>query len=142
MVGGSRTDENRLMVLVDTSVWIDFFNGTATLETERLDILLSSTIVIVGDLILAEILQGFRVDKDYRLAKRLLQELELVSLCNVCYGIKSADNYRQLRKQGITVRKTIDCLIATYCIENHLPLLYSDRDFEPFTEYLGLESAL
>lgn len=130
------------MVLVDTSVWIDFFNGTTTPETERLDILLSSTIVIVGDLILAEILQGFRIDKDYRLAKRLLQELELIFLCNIPYGIKSADNYRQLRKQGITVRKTIDCLIATYCIENSLPLLYSDRDFEPFTEYLGLESAL
>lgn len=114
------------MVLVDSSVWIDLFNGTTTPETERLDILLSSTIVIVGDLILAEILQGFRVDKDYRLAKGLLQELELISLTNISYGIKSADNYRQLRQQGITVRKTIDCLIATYCIENNLPLLYSE----------------
>ena len=130
------------MVLVDTSVWVDFFNGTTTLETKRLDILLSSTIVIVGDLVLAEILQGFRADKDYWLAKQLLQELELISLCNISYGIKSANNYRQLCKQGITIRKTIDCLIATYCIENNLPLLFSDKDFEPFTKYLGLKSAM
>ncbi|WP_172657277.1 PIN domain nuclease [Myxosarcina sp. GI1] len=130
------------MVLVDTSVWIDYFNGKNTAQTEKLDILLSSTIVIVGDLILTEILQGFRADKDYRFAKQLLTELELISLCNVSYGIKSANNYRKLRKQGITIRKTIDCLIATYCIENKLPLLYSDKDFEPFTKYLNLKSAL
>ncbi|MGV2830002.1 type II toxin-antitoxin system VapC family toxin [Myxosarcina sp. GI1(2024)] len=129
------------MVVVDTSVWIDFFNGTTTTQTEKLDILLSSTRIIVGDLIIAEILQGFKADKDYRLAKQLLQELKLVSLCNVSYGIKSADNYRKLRKQGITIRKTIDCLIATYCIENKLPLLYSDKDFEPFAKYLKLQSA-
>lgn len=130
------------MVLVDTSVWIDFFNGKTTIQTEKLDTLLSSTIVIVGDLILAEILQGFRADKDYQLAKQLLKELELISLCNVVYGIKSADHYRKLRKQGITIRKTIDCIIATYCIENNLPLLYSDKDFEPFTRYFGLQSAM
>ncbi len=130
------------MVLVDTSVWIDFFNGNTTVQTETLETLLSSTIVIVGDLILAEILQGFRENRDYQLAKQLLTELELISLCNVSYGIKSADNYRKLRKQGITIRKTIDCLIATYCIENKLALLYSDKDFEPFTTYLDLESAL
>lgn len=130
------------MVLVDTSVWIDFFNGQATAHTEKLDSLLSSTIVVVGDLILAEVLQGFRADKDYKLAKKLLQELELVSLCNGAYAIKSADHYRLLRKKGITIRKTIDCLIATYCIENKLPLLYSDNDFDPFTKHLSLKSAI
>lgn len=130
------------MVLVDTSAWIDFFNGQATAHTEKLDSLLSSTIVVVGDLILAEVLQGFRADKDYKLAKKLLQELELVSLCNVAYAIKSADHYRLLRKKGITIRKTIDCLIATYCIENKLPLLYSDNDFDPFTKHLSLKSAI
>lgn len=130
------------MVLVDSSVWIDFFNGRTTVQTEKLDSLLSSTVVVVGDLILAEVLQGFTADKDYRTAKRLLTELELVSMCNVAYAIKSADHYRLLRKQGVTIRKTIDCLIATFCIEHHLPLLYSDRDFKPFTEHLGLKSAL
>lgn len=130
------------MVLVDTSVWIDYFNGNPTVQTGQLDTLLSSTIVIVGDLVLAEVLQGFRTDRDYQLAKQLLQGLELISLCNVSYGIKSADNYRKLRKQGITVRKTIDCLIATYCIENNVPLLYSDKDFEPFVTHLNLLSAL
>ena len=130
------------MVLVDTSVWIDFFNGQATAHTEKLDSLLSSTIVVVGDLILAEVLQGFRADKDYKLAKKLLQELERVSLCNGAYAINSADHYRLLRKKGITIRKTIDCLIATYCIENKLPLLYSDNDFDPFTKHLSLKSAI
>ena len=130
------------MVLVDTSVWIDYFNGHSTAQTEKLDGLLSSTIVVVGDLILAEILQGFRSDRDYRIAKRLLQELELVSMCNIAYAIKSAENYRLLRKKGVTIRKTIDCLIATYCLENRLPLLYSDKDFNPFVEQLGLKAAL
>jgi predicted nucleic acid-binding protein len=130
------------VVLVDTSVWIDFFNGQATAHTEKLNNLLSSTIVVVGDLILAEVLQGFSADKDYNLAKKLLQELELVSLCNVAYAIKSADHYRLLRKKGITIRKTIDCLIATYCIENKLPLLYSDNDFDLFTKHLSLKSAV
>ena len=130
------------MVLVDTSVWIDFFNGQATAHTEKLDSLLSSTIVVVGDLILAEVLQGFRADKDYKLAKKLLQELERVSLCNGAYAMKSADLYRLLRKKGIIIRKTIDCLIATYCIENKLPLLYSDNDFDPFTKHLSLKSAI
>lgn len=130
------------MVLVDTSVWIDYFNGQTTAQAEKLDALLSSTVVVIGDLILAEILQGFSSDKDYRLAKNLLTKLELVALCNVPRAIKSADNYRLLRKQGITIRKTIDCLIATFCIENNLPLLYSDKDFDPFTEHLGLKSAL
>ena len=130
------------MVLVDTSVWVDFFNGQTTAHTEKLDSLLSSTIVVVGDLILAEVLQGFRADKDYKLAKESLQALELVSLCSVAHAIKSADYYRLLRKKGITIRKTIDCLIATYCIEHKLPLLYSDNDFAPFTEHLSLKAAL
>ena len=129
------------MVLVDTSVWIEFFNGTPSPQTERLEELLSSTIIVMGDLILAEILQGFRSDKDYRKAKELLLELELVSLCSISNAIKSADNYRLLRKKGFTIRKTIDCLIATYCIEQKLPLLYTDKDFEPFTQHLNLKSA-
>jgi hypothetical protein len=130
------------MVLVDTSVWIDYFNGQTTAQTELLDALLSSTIVVVGDLIVAEVLQGFSSDKDYKVAKNLLTELELVSLCNLARAIKAAEHYRVLRKQGITIRKTIDCLIATFCIETHLPLLYADRDFDPFAKLLGLKPAL
>ncbi|MDV6341499.1 PIN domain nuclease [Nitrosomonas sp. Is24] len=129
------------MVLIDTSVWVDFFNGKISSETEKLDHYLSSTVIIVGDLILAEVLQGFRNDKDYQIAKSLLTELELVQLCNSDLAIKSAQNYRMLRKQGITIRKTIDCLIATYCIETKTPLLFSDRDFVPYVENLRLKDA-
>jgi predicted nucleic acid-binding protein len=129
------------MVLVDTSVWIDFFNGKDTAQTTRLESLLSGTIIVVGDLILAELLQGFARDRDYAIARSLLEELELVQLCNVELAIKAAQNYRTLRKQGITVRKTIDTVIATYCIENRLPLLFSDRDFQPFVDNLALKDA-
>ncbi|MDV6347261.1 PIN domain nuclease [Nitrosomonas sp. Is35] len=129
------------MVLIDTSVWVDFFNGKISSETEKLDHYLSSTVIIVGDLILAEVLQGFRNDKDYQIAKSLLTELELVQLCNSDLAIKSAQNYRMLRKQGITIKKTIDCLIATYCIETKTPLLFSDRDFVPYVENLRLKDA-
>ena len=129
------------MVLVDTSAWIDFFNGKDTRQTARLDSFLSGTIIVVGDLILAELLQGFARDRDYAIAKSLLEELELVQLCNVELAIKAAQNYRTLRKKGITVRKTIDTVIATYCIENRLPLLFSDRDFQPFVDHLNLQDA-
>jgi predicted nucleic acid-binding protein len=129
------------VILVDTSVWIDYFNGIDSAQTDKLDTLLSSTTVIVGDLILAEVLQGFRTDRDYQKAKELLLALEPVSLCSISSAVESAENYRHLRKQGATVRKTIDCLIATYCIRNNLPLLYVDRDFDPFSKYLELQSA-
>jgi len=129
------------MVLVDTSVWVDFFNGKMTDETEKLDHYLSSTVIVVGDLILAEVLQGLRSDKDYRIVKSLLTELEQVRLCNTDLAIKSAQNYRALRKQGITIRKTIDCLIATYCVETKTPLLFSDRDFDPWVAHLQLKDA-
>lgn len=129
------------MVLVDTGVWVDFFNGKVTDKTEKLDHYLSSTVIVIGDLILAEVLQGFRNDKDYRIAKSLLTELEQVRLCNTDLAIKSAQNYRALRKQGITIRKTIDCLIATYCVETKTPLLFSDRDFDPWVAHLELMAA-
>ena len=128
------------MVLVDTSVWIDYFNGQDNASTSKLDELLSSTIVIVGDLILAEVLQGFRSDADHRSAKGLLLDLEVHTIGGVELALKAADNFRTLRKKGITVRKTVDCFIATYCIEHRIPLLHSDRDFDPFTQPLGLRS--
>ena len=130
------------MVLVDSSVWINYFNGTDNAPTAKLDELLSSTIVAVGDLSLAEVLQGFRSDTDHRMAKNLLLDLDLHVLGGIEMAQKVADNFRTLRKKGITVRKTVDCFIATYCIERALPLLYSDRDFDPFTRHLGLKAVL
>lgn len=129
------------MILVDSSVWIDYFNGTETLATKKLDGLLGVQPVCIGDLILAEVLQGFRQDTDYQAAKNLLCALPIHSMVSTDISIKSADNFRVLRKQGITIRKTIDTLIATYCIETGLTLLHSDKDFQPFQQYLGLQTA-
>jgi hypothetical protein len=96
--------------------------------------------VIVGDLILLEVLQGFKRDPDFRTARRLLLELELVELGGIKLALKAAENFRTLRKNGVTVRKTVDCVIATYCIEHRIPLLYDDRDFNPFVRHMGLRS--
>ena len=126
------------MILVDSSVWIDYFNGTETLATKKLDGLLGTQPLCTGDLILAEVLQGFREDTDYQTAKKLLFSLPIHAMVGTDISLKSADNFRKLRKQGITIRKTIDTLIATYCIESSLPLLHSDKDFLPFQQFLGL----
>ena len=128
------------MVLVDSSVWIDFFNGVDSEGANLLDPLLKNETVIIGDLILAEVLQGFRSDRDYRLARRLLTSLDVRDLLGREMAVRVADNYRKLRKSGYTVRKTVDLVIATYCIEHTIPLLHSDRDFEPLSEFLGLVS--
>ncbi|TAK62823.1 PIN domain nuclease [Methylobacter sp.] len=127
------------MILVDSSVWIDYFNGTETLATKKLDNLLGVQPVCTGDLILAEVLQGFRLDQDYQAAKNLLCSLPVHAMLGVTLSLKSAENFRNLRKQGITIRKTIDTMIATFCIENELPLLHSDKDFQPFQQFLGLQ---
>lgn len=130
------------MILVDSSVWVDYFNGKATRETDFLDALLGTEPVAIGDLILAEVLQGFRSDADYRAARELLASLTTYDLLGTALAIKTADNYRALRKRGITVRKTVDAIIATFCIERRIPLLYSDRDFDPFVKHLGLKPGL
>jgi predicted nucleic acid-binding protein len=128
------------MFVVDSSVWIDFFNGKFNQETEILDDALGSELVALGDIMLAEVLQGFRSDRDYRKARALLLSLDVANMLNTSIALRSAENYRSLRKKGATVRKTTDCIIATWCIENSIPLLYSDRDFQPFREHLGLQS--
>ncbi len=130
------------MIMVDSSVWIDYFNGAENQEVKYLDSILGIKSVVVGDLILTEVLQGFRNDKDYRNAKRLFSSLPVYQLSNEDIALKSVDNYRALRKQGITIRKTIDTIIATYCIENKIQLLFSDKDFKPFNEKMGLMSAI
>jgi predicted nucleic acid-binding protein len=130
------------MILVDSSVWVDYFNGTASSETDFLDAALGTEPVAIGDLILVEVLQGFRSNSDYETAKASLQNLTCFDLLGAEIAIKAANNYRMLRRRGITVRKTADCIIATFCIERNFPLLYTDRDFDPFVKSLGLTSAL
>ena len=130
------------MILVDSSVWIDYFRGTTTPQVERLDALLGNEPIATGDLILAEVLQGFVSDRDFNQAKKLMTSLVIVDLAGQNIAIQAAKNFRVLRSLGVTVRKTIDTVIATRCIESGLPLLYSDRDFDPFVEHLGLRSAL
>ena len=129
------------MILVDSSVWIDFFNGTENAETDKLNEVLGLEEVVIGDLILAEVLQGFRSDKDFKVAKDVLTSLTVHDLIGKELAIKSANNFRKLRKKGITIRKTADVIIATYCIENKIPLLFTDKDFVPFVDNLRLKSA-
>lgn len=130
------------MILVDTSVWIDYFNGIDSPQTDQLDVSITEGSVVIGDLIFLEILQGIRNDKDYLVTKRSLLTLEQFEMLGKNRVGKCANNYRVLRKKGITIRKTADVIIATFCIENRLPLLFLDRDFIPFVDHLGLESAL
>ncbi len=129
------------MILVDSSVWIDYFNGTDTAQTGRLDAWLGIELLVTGDLILAEVLQGFGRDSDFRTAKKLLTSMTVLNMLNTDIALKSANNYRSLRKKGITVRKTVDLIIATFCIENGLPLLHSDKDFFPIQQHLRLKTA-
>ncbi|GAA4409621.1 type II toxin-antitoxin system VapC family toxin [Quisquiliibacterium transsilvanicum] len=126
------------MIVVDSGVWIDYFNGVASPATDRLDALLGVEPLAVGDVILAEVLQGFRSDADYRTARSLMSSLIVVGMLGEANAIRCADNFRALRKRGVTIRKTIDVFIATYCIENKCPLLFQDQDFLLFVEHLGL----
>lgn len=126
------------MIFVDSSVWIDYFNGNPTPETEMLDAILGSSPVCIGDIVLTEVLQGFKNEEDFDIATELLLSLNVVNVLDTSIALKSANNFRVLRKKGITVRKTIDVIIATYCIENSIPLLHSDKDFMPFHKYLNL----
>jgi hypothetical protein len=126
------------MILVDSSVWIDYFNGRETPETNKLDNLLGIETLAIGDIILTEVLQRFRSDVDYQIAKELLTSLIIFEMLGTNIAVKSADNYRLLRKRGITVRKTADVIIATFCIESQNPLLFSDKDFLPFVQHFGL----
>ena len=130
------------MILVDSSVWIDYYLGVATPQAERLDSLLGSEPIATGDLILAEVLQGFVSDSDFDRARRLMLSLVVVDLGGQRLAIQAARNFRALRTLGVTARKTIDTMIATRCIESRLGLLYSDPDFDPFVEHLGLRSAM
>jgi hypothetical protein len=127
------------MILVDSSVFIDYFNGINNRHTDELNALLGNELVITGDYILAEVLQGFRNDKDFKIAKEIMQSFPCFNICNEELAIKSADNFRYLRKKGITIRKTVDLIIGTFCIENDIELLHNDRDYEAMGKYLNLK---
>jgi predicted nucleic acid-binding protein len=126
------------MTLVDSSVWVNFFNGVTSPETDLLDRLLSTQRLLVGDLILAEVLRGFRSDAEATRALRHFQAFELCALGGREVAVAAARNYRRLRQRGITVRTTIDTVIATFCIIEGHRLLHCDRDFDPFERHLGL----
>lgn len=129
------------MILVDSTVWEDYFNGTRAPHTDYLDILLDQDVILVGDLILAEVLQGFREDADFEQARRAMGKFLHVRMVTPDLAVKSARNYRMLRHKGITVRKTIDSLIAAWCIEHRVPLLHHDTDFDGYEAHLGLRVA-
>ena len=129
------------MILIDSSVWIDYFNGIPTWQTDLLDDYLSNVPVVIGDLILAEVLQGFRSNKDYETAKTFLNALPFRQMGGYDVAIQSAQNYRHLRKAGVTVRKTIDIIIATFCIMEGLTLLHDDRDFDPMVSHFSLKTS-
>jgi predicted nucleic acid-binding protein len=126
------------MILVDSSVWIGYFRGTLTPKTEKLDELLGREPLAIGDLILAEVLQGFVHDRAFDEARRMLASFDLVELGGEEVAIQAARNFRTLRKLGVTARKTIDTIIATRCILSGYDLLHDDRDFDAFETHLGL----
>lgn len=126
------------MILVDTSVWIDYFNGVSTKQTDSLDHILSEQSVFIGDIILTEILQGFDSDKEFELAKEALDPLDCIQLGGKKLAINAAFNFRFLRSKGITIRKTVDMLIASWCIEHKVVLLHNDKDFEQIATHLPL----
>jgi predicted nucleic acid-binding protein len=126
------------MLIVDSSVWVDYFNGVKNQQTDYLHQIVDKTPIIIGDLILAEVLQGFRDDMDFETARRIFSKFLQVEMVNPDLAVQSARNYRVLRRKGLTVCKTIDSLIATYCIENEHDLLHNDGDFDGYEQHLGL----
>ncbi len=128
------------MIVVDSTVWIDFFNGIATEQVRRLDALLGEREILIGDLILCEVLRGFGSERNARAAQRALSSFDLAPMVGRKIALKAAASYRTLRRRGITVRTTIDMLIDTFCIEGGHRLLHADRGFEPMAEHLGLQT--
>ena len=128
------------MILVDSSIWIAYFNGRQTAKTDWLDAALGTEPLIIGDLILTEVLQGFRKDTDFNTARQLLESFPIYDMIGREVALKSAMNYRSLRRHGVTVRKTIDVLIGTFCIMNNVSLLHDDCDFDLMEKHLKLRS--
>ena len=125
------------MIVVDSSVWIDFLNGRAAPHVRRLRTLFGVEEIIVGDLMVCEVLQGLDSERA-REVEALLRRFDIVSMAGETIAVTAARHFRALRRRGITIRKTIDLLIGTWCIENRRPLLHNDSDFRPMAEHLGL----
>jgi predicted nucleic acid-binding protein len=130
------------VILVDASVWIDYFRGARTRQTETLDSLVDAEALAVGDLTVTEVLQGFRDQRAFDRARDALEAFVLIEIGGYRIALQAARNYRVLQRRGVAIRKTIDTLIATRCIEDGFSLLHSDRDFDSFVEHLGLKSVL
>lgn len=129
------------MILVDSSVWIDYFRSADTPQVALLDSLFGQSVLAIGDLIAAEVLQGVRDEREFGLVKKTLEAFDHIDLVGYELAVKASENYRSLRARGVTIRKTIDTLIATRCIEDGLTLLHADQDFLPFAQHLGLKVA-
>jgi predicted nucleic acid-binding protein len=127
------------VIFVDSSVWIDYFRGEATTQSDILDRLLRTSELTVGDLVITEVLQGFKSEKDFNTARKLMTSFESITISDPSLALKAARNYRVLRAKGITVRKTIDSLIATRCLEDGYKLLHDDSDFDGYEVHLGLK---
>ena len=127
------------MIFLDSTVLIDYFNGKTNWQVEILESILGKELVVIGDYVLTEVLQGFRSDKEFQKAKAILLSFPCFDIGGKKIAIQSAKNFRYLRKKGVTVRKTIDVIIATYCIEHNLILLHNDKDFDPFVKNLKLK---
>jgi hypothetical protein len=126
------------VIVVDSSVWIDFLNGRSAPHVERLRAMLGADEIIVGDLMLCEVLQGLENDRAAREVEALLRRFEIALMVGDANAVSAARNYRSLRRRGIMIAKTIDMLIGTWCIENRTPLLHNDSDFRPMVQHLGL----
>jgi len=127
------------MIFLDSTVLIDYFNGKNNWQVKVLDSILGKELVVIGDYVLTEVLQGFRSEKEFRKAKTILLSFPCFDIGGKEIAIQSAKNYRFLRRKGITVRKTIDTMIATFCIQNKFTLLHNDRDLDPFNKFLHLK---
>ncbi len=126
------------MILVDSSVWIDYLRGADTRQTDQLESLLDTDLLSIGDLNLVEVLQGCRLQKDFNQARALLGRFDLVMLGGSDVAVPAAQNYRKLRSLGVTVRGTLDVVLATRCVVSGYRLLHADRDFDAFERHLGL----
>jgi predicted nucleic acid-binding protein len=126
------------LIVVDSSVWIDFLNGRNASHVTALQVALGKDEIIVGDLMLCEVLQGLETERAARQVETLLRRFEIVPMAGDAIAVAAARNFRSLRRRGITVRKTIDLLIGTWCIEKRRPLLHNDSDFRPMAQHLGL----
>jgi predicted nucleic acid-binding protein len=129
------------VIVVDSSVWIDFLNGRKAAHVERLQAALGVEEIIVGDLMLCEVLQGLSSERDARQVESLLRRFEIVPMAGQAIAVSAARNFRSMRRQGVMIRKTIDLLIGTWCIENRRALLHNDSDFKPMAQHLGLMEA-